>query len=274
MDTSPTNLPAVTLSRFDYSSLDATVADEARTAAMRIKERYHGFKNGLLEVGRDLLMIKEKLGHGNFGNWIKAEFTMTDRSAQNLMNAARFANANSEIVSVMPLKAIYMLAAPSTPDAVRKEIVGKLEKGERPAMSEIKKQIALVKKEEAQAAREARALSAKSEKQDSDGNKLGEQEEQLRQEQDDHEREENECIESANDAAVLVRARLGTDFECFMGLYRKGYCYFDSALREIATVPGTLNKVAPVLELTAEEADTEPRPGTLMLAQLELPVAA
>lgn len=39
----------------------------------------------MAKLGRDLAMVKEKLGHGNFLDWIKAEFDMTVRTAQKFM---------------------------------------------------------------------------------------------------------------------------------------------------------------------------------------------
>ncbi|UGB28689.1 DUF3102 domain-containing protein (plasmid) [Methylorubrum sp. B1-46] len=65
--------------------------------------------------------MKELLGHGNFLPWIKDEFGMSDRTALNFMRVAeRF---KSEIVSDLPPTVLYALAAPSTPDEVKDEII-------------------------------------------------------------------------------------------------------------------------------------------------------
>src|SRR5262249_46875962 len=59
---------------FDYSPLDARVAEKARSTAERIRGRLRKTLEDLIEVGSDLLGVKEALPHGHFGRWLKAEF--------------------------------------------------------------------------------------------------------------------------------------------------------------------------------------------------------
>lgn len=112
-------------SGFDYSNLTSDVAGEAKAAAGRIK----GMRGSILEVGADLRRIKERLPHGEFGKWLKAEFGMTERSAQNYMAAAGLVE-QSETVSVLRPKTLYLLSAPSTPAPVREDIVRRFSAGE------------------------------------------------------------------------------------------------------------------------------------------------
>jgi hypothetical protein len=111
---------------FDYVSLDADIRDIAMAAADRIKQRMRG---AIIDIGVDLLHVKERLPHGQFGKWLLAEFTMTERTAQNYMSAAALAS-KSETVSVLRPKTIYLLAAPSTPEPTRQAIIDRLEAGE------------------------------------------------------------------------------------------------------------------------------------------------
>src|SRR3954468_22175338 len=86
---------------FDYSTIPADVAKEARAVAARINERNRAAQAAILETGRDLLAIKERLEHGRFLAWIDAEFGMTPRTAQNYMQAASEFGAKSEIISYL-----------------------------------------------------------------------------------------------------------------------------------------------------------------------------
>jgi hypothetical protein len=65
----------------------------------------------------------------------------TPRTAQLMMRAAEWAEGKHEIVSHLEPTAIYLLAAPSTLDAVRQEVLSRLEEGERPAPNVVKQMI-------------------------------------------------------------------------------------------------------------------------------------
>src|SRR3954451_21112221 len=114
--------PAATV-EFDYSALPADVAKEARAAVERYRR---SVKVHVLETGRDLLTMKDRLGHGHFGRWLEAEFRMNERSAQRYMNVAAEFGDKSDIVSVLPPTTLYQLTASSTPAPAREEVVNRL----------------------------------------------------------------------------------------------------------------------------------------------------
>jgi hypothetical protein len=116
---------------FDYSALPADVANTARAAADRIKDRHSRTMAAIIEIGRDLLAIKEHLKHGQFLAWLQAEFRMTDRTAENYMLAATSFGDKVEIISNLPPTEVYRLASPSTPPSVRDAVLARLEAGER-----------------------------------------------------------------------------------------------------------------------------------------------
>ena len=142
--------------RFDYSALPADVASAARATADRIKDRHQRQIAAIIETGRDLLAIKERLGHGWFLAWLQAEFAWAERTARNYMLAAQQFPDKSAIIADLPLNEVYLLAAPSTPPRVRDDVVSRLEAGERVKPVEIRalvrdaKEAALREKAEAQ----------------------------------------------------------------------------------------------------------------------------
>ena len=80
---------AVTPSVNSRPGKSETVSDlDLAAAAVRIHKLLDGMKAGAVKVGRELIAIKAKLQHGEFGKWIATEFHMSDRTAQNCMNAA------------------------------------------------------------------------------------------------------------------------------------------------------------------------------------------
>lgn len=67
----------------------------------------------LVENGRDLITVKEKMGHGRFGDWLRCEFGWSERTAQNYMNAARAFDelakrgCSPEAIALLPPTALY-----------------------------------------------------------------------------------------------------------------------------------------------------------------------
>jgi hypothetical protein len=90
----------------------------------------------ILQIGLNLIEAKELLGYGEFLPWIKAEFEMSERSAQNFMNvgkafegkSAKFADLDGFSIAA---SALYELASPSktSPEAVT-EAVDRAREGE------------------------------------------------------------------------------------------------------------------------------------------------
>jgi hypothetical protein len=114
------------LAGFNYTTLDPVLAAQARGVADGIHRR---FRSCIAETGRDLITIKEKMPHGLFGGWIRAEFRISDRTAQNYMNFAEFIEGKSEKFAHLPATIIYELASPSAPRAIVEEIIADVDSG-------------------------------------------------------------------------------------------------------------------------------------------------
>lgn len=125
--------------RFDYTTVAPELAALARKAADRFRGRVRA---AYLDTGRDLIEIKEAMGHGKFGTWIKAELGLTPRTAEHCMNAARFLADKSETLSHLPPTVIYALAAPSAPAAVVEQVVAAAGTGAALPVEEIKAKLA------------------------------------------------------------------------------------------------------------------------------------
>jgi hypothetical protein len=116
--------------RFDYSLVDVEIAKDARAVAEKIRADQRRLTAAVIETGLELRKIRDRLGHGLFGQWLEAEFGWTARTAQNYMAAAAAFGSKCETVSYLPPACIYKLAAPSTPIETRNEIVRRIEAGE------------------------------------------------------------------------------------------------------------------------------------------------
>jgi CO dehydrogenase/acetyl-CoA synthase alpha subunit len=111
----------IQLSVFDYSQLEPQVAVEVRASAERIKLRLRRTTEDIVEIGRELIAQKERLGHGNFLPWIASEFEMTRRTATSFMSVAENLGDKWETISHFSPTILYSLAA--APDEIRDRVV-------------------------------------------------------------------------------------------------------------------------------------------------------
>jgi hypothetical protein len=137
----------VVASGFDYS-LVGEAADRVRSSAEKIRRTVQKTLDDLIEVGQELLAVKEAVGHGHFGAWLRAEFGWTERTAQNLMSVAERFGSNPKLISDLTIQptAAYLLAAPSVPDEARQVAVEKAEAGEEITTAVAKEIVAEAKK--------------------------------------------------------------------------------------------------------------------------------
>lgn len=107
---------------FDYSGLPEREALSLRMRAERIRTRMKRTAEDIVEIGRDLLAAKEETPHGQFEAWLASEFEMSHVTAFNFMNVAERYGGKSSTVEDLPMRALYLLAAPSTPETVREAV--------------------------------------------------------------------------------------------------------------------------------------------------------
>jgi gas vesicle protein len=131
---------------FNYDLLETKIADKVRSAADRIRERIKKTVEDIIEVGNDLMAVKEALPHGQFLPWLRAEFGWSERSAQNFMSVAeKFKSAKIADLPIQP-SAAYLLAAPSVPNEARAKAVEKAEAGEEITFAAAKEIVAEARK--------------------------------------------------------------------------------------------------------------------------------
>jgi vacuolar-type H+-ATPase subunit I/STV1 len=125
------------LAIFDYSNLPGETAGDVRAATERIKLRMKRTAEDIVAIGQDLLEVKQVLGHGRFLEWIEFEFEMKERTAQNFMRVAEtFGGKSAKFADLKP-SVLYALAAPSTPEPVREQVIEKATNGERVSVKEV-----------------------------------------------------------------------------------------------------------------------------------------
>lgn len=104
---------------FDYSKLAIHVATEVQGAAGRIRQGLKKTVIEIIQIGQELAAVKAALPHGQFTDWLRAEFDWAERMAQNFMRVAERFGPKAAMIADLTIQptAAYLLAAPSTPNA-------------------------------------------------------------------------------------------------------------------------------------------------------------
>jgi Protein of unknown function (DUF3102) len=94
----------------------------------------------VIEIGARLTECKRICGHGNWLPWLKREFGWKEQTARNYM-AVHALSLKSPTVGDLdiPMRGLYLLAAPSTPETVKTEIIARAEAGEPVLVAEVER---------------------------------------------------------------------------------------------------------------------------------------
>lgn len=112
---------------------------ELQGVAQKIKALRRAATEHAVEIGRELLGVKEKLPHGVFVKWVEKACEFKIRTAQDLMKLAREADSdtNTKLVALMVPSTLRVYLSKTTPPVVRNTILKRLENGERISRSEL-----------------------------------------------------------------------------------------------------------------------------------------
>jgi hypothetical protein len=140
---------------FDYDQLsgdDWKFVQDARDEIRRLGKQT---VESICEIGRLLTEVKQRLPHGQWLPWLKAEFAWSERTAQRFMDShalIKSANlADLPRLLELPPSAVADLAARSTPEAARQEVLQQVAAGSTPTTSEVKNTVHRHKVERARA---------------------------------------------------------------------------------------------------------------------------
>jgi site-specific DNA-methyltransferase (adenine-specific) len=115
--------------------LDAFLTERAE----RIRTLGKRVVNDVIEIGKLLIECKVRCGHGNWLPWLEREFGWTDKTAERYISVYQLSVGKFDTVSNLdlPMRALYLLAAPSTPESARDEVIELAESGKRISHAEV-----------------------------------------------------------------------------------------------------------------------------------------
>ena len=115
---------------FNYEILDRQTRTTVKQTTSEIKGLIRQTAQEIVEVGQKLATVKRQLKHGEFRSWLKSEFNWSVSSATKFMQVSeQFKNVNLAHFN-FATSALYVLAAPSTPESARQYALEIASKGE------------------------------------------------------------------------------------------------------------------------------------------------
>lgn len=116
---------------FNYTQLDTETRIVVQQRTEEIKVLVRRSAQDIIDIGNKLIDVKARLGHGNFGGWLDAEFGWSVPSAARFMQvAAKFGDVQIYQIDKFGASALYLLSAPSTPEPARIEAIERAQAGE------------------------------------------------------------------------------------------------------------------------------------------------
>ena len=111
------------------TELDQDTLTFIHERATEIKSLMKRTTRNIIEIGENLVQVKQRVGHGRFGEWLKSEFDLSSDTAERYINVAKRLG-DIPHGAEFEAKALYLLAAPSTPEEARQEALSLAEAGE------------------------------------------------------------------------------------------------------------------------------------------------
>jgi Protein of unknown function (DUF3102) len=125
----------ITQQAFDYGQLDGESWKFVQDARDEIRRLGEQTVQNLIEIGRWLTEVKERLPWGQWGTWLTTECRMSETTARRCME--RYALAKSatveelDIILSLPPTVAADIAAPTVPDSARQEVLERAAGGEK-----------------------------------------------------------------------------------------------------------------------------------------------
>jgi hypothetical protein len=189
---------------FDYSIIPAHAAEQLRRSAASIRSLITRTTADIIETGRELTAVKQRLEHGQFEKWTESEVKIAHRTAQAYMVAARLAEAKGATIALLPPTTVHRLSSKSAPADVVETVISHAKAGEVIPDRAVQEMLAEAKFQAKQkaAADKREARDRKRSKRERERRDRERQEWQVQKQQEEKE---------ARQAALILKEKLGPE---------------------------------------------------------------
>ncbi len=108
---------------FSYGMLNLATRKVVQQHTIEIKGLLRRTAQDIIDIGEKLSEVKQELGHGHFLAWLRTEFDWSESAARKFMQVHRKFKTVQFTNLDIATSALYLLAADSTPEAAREEVL-------------------------------------------------------------------------------------------------------------------------------------------------------
>jgi hypothetical protein len=101
---------------YDYSKINERDRNPLKNNAINITLHIRDINNSSFYIGQELIEAKARLIHGQWLDWLTAEFNWDIRQAERFMNVAKKFGSNPDSIKGIRSTVLGLLAAPSVPE--------------------------------------------------------------------------------------------------------------------------------------------------------------
>ena len=118
---------------YDYDRLPANLRDQAMLAQGTVLTKLGGAVERVIDAGNTLKWAKQTLPHGEYLPWVQEACGLKERYAQQLVQAAEWANAQhaAGLQAITDATTLFLLSADATPEDVREWVMERCAAGVR-----------------------------------------------------------------------------------------------------------------------------------------------
>ena len=129
---------ALTLN-YNYTQLSEDIQHPIIILTQQAKMFERQALENIVGFGKVLIQVQDLISHGDFGNWLKEEFSLSHQTAYNFINIAKRFGEEIEVIKALPisLTALYKLSEPNIPNVIVEHALEKAKSGKRVKVSEI-----------------------------------------------------------------------------------------------------------------------------------------
>ncbi|MEM8777532.1 MAG: DUF3102 domain-containing protein [Cyanobacteria bacterium P01_G01_bin.49] len=119
------------IASFDYEALEGEQGQTIQQLTGEIRDCLRRSAQDIWEIGLKLADVRTRLKYGQFDTWLQIEFGWSRRTAYNFISVYETFGERANLAQVdIATSALYLLAAPSTPQKVRDEFLQKAQAGQ------------------------------------------------------------------------------------------------------------------------------------------------
>jgi hypothetical protein len=115
---------------FDYRKLSPNDSGFLAERAQHIREAAKRTAQGIVLIGQWLGEAKGRLKHGQWLPWLQTEFGWSENTARRFMQVYELVKSSKLVDLEIDVSALYLIAAPKTPQPVRAAIIERAQTGE------------------------------------------------------------------------------------------------------------------------------------------------